>query len=151
MTIGLRLGLIAALLLFAGCVRYSEVELVAVRDARITRFDSRGLAATITAEVHNPNNFRIKVMDPDMDLYVNDMAMGKAYLDSVITLEPNSTRAYSIPVRADLAQAGLLPLLMTSALNGTVKLGIKGTVVGKARAVRKRFPFELEQQIDLRR
>lgn len=151
MTPGLRLALLASLLLCMGCMRYNEVELVGVREARLTRFDARGLAATITAEVHNPNNFRIKVMDPDMDLYVNGIAMGKAYLDSVITLEPNSTRAYSIPVRADIAQAGLLPLLMTSALNGSVKLGIKGTVVGKARALRKRFPFELEQQIDLHR
>jgi hypothetical protein len=41
---------------------------------------------------------------------------------------------------------------MTAALGGSVKLGMKGTVVGRAGLfLRKRFPFEVEQRIDLRR
>lgn len=152
----LKPGQIATLLpiiLVYGCMSYSEVELVSVQNAELTRFDGRGLSATITAEVYNPNNFRIHVMDPDMDLYINDVAMGKATLDSTIVLAPNSSRTYTVPLHATFTngQAGLIPLLMTSALNGTIKLGIKGTVLGKARSLRKRIPFEMEQAIDLRR
>ena len=141
------------LLLLAGCMSYSAVELVGVQDAQVTRFDATGLSATVTVQVHNPNNYRIKVMDPDMDLYVNDVALGKATLDSTIMLEASSTQAYTIPLHATLAngQAGLLPLLMSTALSGSLKLGVKGTVVGKAGLLRKRFPFEVEQRIDLRR
>jgi hypothetical protein len=31
-----------------------------------------------------------------------------------------------------------------------MKLGVKGTVVGRSGLLRKRFPFELEERIDLR-
>lgn len=141
------------LLLLSGCMSYSDVELVGVQNAQVTRFDATGLSATVTVQVHNPNNYRIKVMDPDMDLYVNDVALGKATLDSTIILEAASTRAYTVPVHATLTngQPGLLPLLMGTALNGSVKLGVKGTVVGKAGLLRKRFPFEVEQRMELGR
>jgi LEA14-like dessication related protein len=133
---------------------YSDVELVGVQGAQVTRLDASGIAATVTVQVHNPNNYRISVMDPDMDLYVNGVAWGKATLDSTIVLARNSTDTYTIPLHATLpkGQTNLLPLLMTAALGGTVKLGVKGTVVGKAGFfLRKRFPFEVEQQIDLAR
>ncbi|MBZ0207720.1 MAG: LEA type 2 family protein [Flavobacteriales bacterium] len=148
-----QLATLLPIILISGCMSYSEVELVSVRNAELTRFDARGLSATITAEVYNPNNFRINVMDPDMDLYINDVAMGKATLDSTIVLTPNCSCTYTVPLHATFTngQAGLLPLLLTSALNGTIKLGVKGTVLGKARSLRKRFPFEVEQQIDLGR
>ena len=138
--------------LFSGCTNYSEVELLGVRDAQLTRFDAKGLAAVVTVEVHNPNPFRIKVMDPDVDLYVNDIALGKAMLDSTIVLLPNSTQLYTVPLHTTFTngQSGLLPLLLTSALSGSMKLGVKGTVVGKARSLRKRFPFEVEHRVDLR-
>ena len=132
---------------------YSDVELVSVQDAQVTRLDGSGIAATVTVQVHNPNNYRISVMDPDMELYVNDVAIGKATLDSTIVLDRNSTHAYTIPLHATLSNGqNLLPLLMTTALGGSVKLGVKGTVVGKAGLfLRKRFPFEAEQQVDLSR
>ena len=145
---------IPCMILLAGCMSYSDVELVGVQGAQVTRLDASGIAATVTVQVHNPNDYKISVMDPDMDLYVNGVALGKATLDSTIVLARNSTGTYSIPLHATLnnGQTNLLPLLMTAALGGSVKLGVKGTVVGKAGLfLRKRFPFEVEQEIDLGR
>ncbi|HRO39701.1 MAG TPA: LEA type 2 family protein [Flavobacteriales bacterium] len=139
-------------LLCTGCMNYSEVELVGVRNARLTRLDAQGLSATITVEVNNPNNYRITLADPDVDLYLNDEVVGKAVLDSAVVLAPKSVALYDVPLRATFTQGkgNPLPLLLGSALGGGLKLGAKGTVVGKARGLRKRFPFEAEQPIDLR-
>lgn len=106
----------------------------------------------VTVEVNNPNNYRITVTDPDVDLYINDVALGKATLDSIVTLDPASSRTYELPLHTNFTngQANMLPLLMTVALTGSVKLGLKGTAVGKAGMVRKRFPFEVEQRVDFR-
>ena len=41
-------------------------------------------------------------------------------------------------------------MLLSGALSGEMKLGVKGTVVGRSGLLRKRFPFELEERIDLR-
>lgn len=138
------------LVLLTGCMRYSPVEMKGVQGAQITRLDEAGLSATVTVLVHNPNNYRITISDPDMDLFLNDVSVGKATLDSAITLERSSTRAYTVPLHATLVngQAGLLPVLMGAALSGSVKLGVKGTVLGKAGLLRKRFPFEVEQRVE---
>lgn len=141
-----------AIVLLSGCMRYSDVEFVGVQDVQVTRLDATGLSATVTVEVNNPNNYRISVTEPDVDLYINDVAMGKATMDSIVTLDPASSRTYALPLHATFTngQASLLPLLMTVALSGSVKLGLKGTAVGKAGALRKRFPFEVDQQVDFR-
>lgn len=140
------------MVLLAGCMRYSEVECIGVQDVQVTRLDATGLSATVTVEVNNPNNYRISVAEPDVDLYINDVAMGKATMDSIVTLDPASSRTYELPLSATFTngQASLLPLLMTVAFSGSVKLGLKGTAVGKAGLLRKRFPFEVDQRVDFR-
>lgn len=141
------------MILLSGCMRYTDVEFKGIQDAQIKRLDAKGLSATVTVQVHNPNSYRITISDPDMDLFLNDVAVGKATLDSAVTLEAGSDRNYALSLRAIWAkdQSGLLPVLMASALTGTVKLGVKGTVVGKAGLIRKRVPFEAEQRVKLER
>lgn len=139
-------------LLLAGCMRYSEVELVAVHDARMDRLDATGMSATITVEVHNPNNFRIHLIAPDVDLFLNEVSLGKATLDTLLVLERNSTRLYETPLTVTFAgnRSEVLPMLLGAALSGQALLGAKGTVTGKAKAMRRKFPFELEHRINFR-
>ncbi|MBS1941186.1 MAG: LEA type 2 family protein [Bacteroidetes bacterium] len=147
----IQLPCLLAAVFLAGCMSYSDVEFKGIQNAQIKRLDAKGLSATVTVLVHNPNNYRITVSDPDMDLFLNDVAVGKATLDSAVTLDASSDRAYALPLRATWAkdQSGLLPVLMASALTGTVKLGVKGSVAGKAGWIRKRVPFEVQQQVEL--
>ena len=145
------LTLLVVALPLTSCLDYSEVQLLGVREARLTHMDAKGLSAMVTVEVHNPNDFRIKLTDPDVDLYLNDVAIGKAELDSAVVLAPNSTATYAVPLRATFTEAqGMLPVLLVSALGGSMKLGAKGTVQGRAYWLRKRFPFEAEHRIELR-
>lgn len=140
------------IVLLSGCTRYSDVEIIGVQDVQVTRFDATGLSATVTVEVNNPNDYRISVTEPDVDLYINDIAMGKATMDSMVTLDPSSSRSYELPLHATFTngQDNMIPLLMMAALSGSLKLGLKGTAVGKAGMLRKRFPFEVDQQVDFR-
>ncbi len=145
------LPLLLALALLPGCFSYKPVELVGIRSFKVTQVGLKGISATIGAELKNPNGYRIHVQDPDVDLSINGISIGKALLDSTITLRRRSSEAYDIPVRVNfqIDQAGIIPGLATGLLSGSIKLGVKGTVVGKAGLLRKRFPFEAEQRIDL--
>ncbi|MBS1936327.1 MAG: LEA type 2 family protein [Bacteroidetes bacterium] len=141
----------AVLLLLSGCMRYNEVKLLGVQGAQLTRLDGKGLSVIVLAEVSNPNKYKISLSDPDVDLYLNDRLVGKAVLDSTVVLAANTTRTYRVPLHTDFSQDGnLLPMLLSGALSGSMKVGAKGSIVAKARLLHKRFPFEAEQQIDLR-
>jgi hypothetical protein len=142
---------ILAPLLLSGCLSYKEVELKAVNDVAVDRLDRDGLAARVNLTIHNPNGYRIKVIDPDVDLFLDEVNVGKVLLDSAMVLEKRSTRTYTIPLHASFAgrTGPALFTIMAAALRGRTKLGAKGTVTGKALLVKKRFPFELEHLIDL--
>lgn len=138
--------------LFTGCFSYKEVELVGIRTMEVTKVDTKGIAATVGVELKNPNRYKIKIKDPDVDMSINGVGIGKALLDSTVVLKPRSTQVYRVPLRVNfqLDQAGIIPGLAMGLLTGSVRLGVKGTVVGKAGFLRKRFPFADERVIDLR-
>lgn len=145
-----RLTPLLLLLGLASCSSYEEVELKDITHVEVLRMDGKQVALRVDALVNNPNGFRIHVEDPDVDLYLNDRFVGKGMLDSTLTLERRTTRVYPVYLYADLEGGPLMLMLLGGALTGELKLGAKGTVAGRSGMLKKRFPFELEETIDLR-
>ncbi len=135
-------------LFFSSCLSYEQVELQDITNVQVDQLDLKGIAVRIDARINNPNGYKIHLLDPDVDLFINGKFIGKGILDTALTLQKRSTQIYSIPIHAEVAPGSLLGLLLSGTLNSkSVKLGAKGTVVGKAFLVRKRFPFELEEEV----
>lgn len=132
----------------SSCTSYEQVELKDITNIQVERMDAKGIAVRVDALVENPNSYKIHVLDPDVDLYINEKFIGKGLLDTALVLDKKSTRVYSIPMHAELQGGSLLMVLLSGALNGNeVKLAAKGTVVGKVGLLRKRFPFEFEEVV----
>ncbi|MBL7982656.1 MAG: LEA type 2 family protein [Flavobacteriales bacterium] len=140
----------SAVLLLASCSSYDEVELKDITNVEVLRMDGKQVALRVDALVNNPNGFKIHVEDPDVDLYLNDRFVGKGLLDSALVLDRKSTKVYPVYLHADLQGGAVLFMLLGGALSGELKLGAKGTVAGRSGMLKKRFPFELEETIDLR-
>lgn len=137
------------ILFLSSCLSYEQVELLDVTNVQVQQLDLKGIAVRIDARINNPNGYKIQLLDPDVDLFINGKFIGKGILDTALTLQKRSTQIYSIPIHAEVAPGSLLGLLLSGTLNSkSVKLGAKGTVVGKAFLVRKQFPFELEEEVE---
>ncbi|MBK6550623.1 MAG: LEA type 2 family protein [Flavobacteriales bacterium] len=135
-------------MLLTSCLSYKEVVLRDITNVAVERMDAKGIALRVDALLDNPNGYRIHVLDPDVDLYLNEKYIGKGFLDSIVVLQKRTEQVYSVPMHAELKGGSLLMLLLSGSFSGKdVTLGVKGTVVGKAGFLRKRFPFELEEQI----
>lgn len=139
----------ALALLLSACSTYKEVELTDITDAELMGMNNSTIALRVDARIDNPNRFRIAVEDPDVDLFINGSFVGKGMLDSTLVLERKTAKVYPVYLHADLSGGPLIAMLLSGALNGEMKLGAKGTVVGRSGALRKRFPFEMEETIDL--
>lgn len=137
-------------LLLTGCLSYREVSFKGITDMDVSRFDNGGVAARVMVTLDNPNNFRIHVIDPDVDLFLNDVFIGKATLDSNLVLEKRTTKDYAVPLHASFDGHGAQAMgaMLSAALSGKAKLKAKGTVTGKAFLIRKRFPFEEEHDLN---
>ncbi len=135
---------------FSGCLSYQQVSFKGITDVDVTRFDNSGVAARVMVTLDNPNSFRIHVIDPDVDLYLNEVFIGKATLDSNLVLEKRTTKDYAVPLHASFDGHGAQAMgaMLSAALSGKAKLKAKGTVTGKAFLIRKRFPFEEEHDFN---
>ena len=137
------------LLLLTSCLSYKEVELVDIANVEVEKMDAKGVYVRVDALITNPNGYRIHVLDPDVDIFLNGTLVGKGVLDSALVLDGKRSRLYSVPMHADLQGGSLVMVMLSGALNGgKFLLGAKGTVVGKAGLIRKRFPFELEEELE---
>lgn len=133
----------------AACSSFQEVELTDITNVEILRMDPRTLALRVDARIQNPNNFTIEVVEPEVDLFLNDKYIGKGVLDSALVLERKRAQVYPVYLHADLEGGPLLMMLLSGALAGEMKLGAKGTIAGRSGPLKKRFPFEVEEMVRL--
>lgn len=144
------IGSLVLACLLSSCSAYKEVELTDITNVEVLKLDARSVALRVDARINNPNGFTIAVEEPDVDLFLNDRFIGKGLLDSPLVLDRKAVNVYPVYLHADLEGGPLLVLLLTGAFNGDpVKLSAKGTVAGRSGVVKKRFPFEVEEMIDL--
>lgn len=138
------------LLSLTGCLSYQEVVFKGISDVQVDRMDQNGVAARVTVTLDNPNSFRIHVLDPNVDLYLNEVYIGKATLDSALVLEKKSAKEYPVPLHATFDDHGTQTMgaMLAAALSGKANLKAKGSVVGRAFLLRKRFPFEEEHDFE---
>jgi Late embryogenesis abundant protein len=138
-------------LALTSCLSYQEVSFKGITDVDVSSFDNNGVSARVMVTLDNPNAFRIHVIDPDVDLFLNDVYIGKATLDSNLVLEKRTTKDYAVPLHASFDGHGTQAMgaMFSAALSGQAKLKAKGSVVGKAFFLRKRFPFEEEHEFKL--
>jgi LEA14-like dessication related protein len=136
-------------LVFTSCLGYREVVLKDVLSVDLRRIDASGIDVTVEVVIDNPNGYRIKARDPDVDLFINGIGVGKAGMDSVIVLEKRSTRTYAIPMHVGIEHQRLVSMVMLSALNGKTQFSAKGVVTGQAGPFKHRFPFEVEEVLEL--
>ncbi len=138
-------------LLFTSCLSYQEVSFKGITDVQVSKLDQEGISANVQVTLDNPNAFRIHVIDPDVELYLNDVFIGKARLDSSLTLDRKSSRDYTVALHASFDGHGpqAMAAMLGAALSGQATLKAKGSVVGRAFFLRKRFPFEEEHQFDM--
>ena len=145
-------ALLLVTILLTSCANFRDVTFHGVRNVELRKMNGNDIALTIEAEVENPNNYRIKLKDPDVDLWYNGQLVGKAVLDSTVTLDKRSTRIYPVYISAD-TQGKLGPILLGglgSLLSGQAELRASGTVKGQVGIISKRFPFDIRDTLELR-
>lgn len=142
--------LLLGTLLLTSCFSYQEVVMHDIVDVELKKLDARGVSLTALVKLENPNGYRIHVKDPDVDLYLNGTFVGKGFLDTNLVLPKRSNMVHRVPLHAEFKGVNLLMVMLGSALSKEATIGAKGTVMGQAVLLRKRFPFEVEEKVDLR-
>ena len=127
-----------------GCGAYRDVTIDDVESVHLAGMDANGLSVRAEVKVTNPNGYRIRVSEPELDLYLNDRHIGTAVLDTPVTVPARSTTTVGVPFHAQLQGGPLLMMGLGMLLGDRPLLRAEGTVSARAGLVRKRIPIRLE-------
>ena len=132
------------LLVISACLSYEEVTVIEFADVDFKELSADGITVDISAQIRNPNNYKISVVKTNLMLSLNGINLGKANVKSRLVLPKNSNEIHKITVNLTGSQLkAALPSIMLSALGGQMNMRIKGTITAKARMLRKKIDVDV--------
>jgi LEA14-like dessication related protein len=128
---------------------YEDVKIQSVSNVQIKNLSSRGMNIIMEADIYNPNNYDITIVETDMDVYLNNNKYGKAIVKENVKLPKKSTTTHTFKIDAsyeNLASGGLNGMLNLF-MSKNQKLKLDGKVKARVFFITKSFPFTLEQNV----
>jgi len=134
-----------------GCLTYKEVKVVAVTEVGVKQFSTKGVEVEVAMQIKNPNNYKINIVDSDLELFVKGSRIGTATIDNKVTLPKKSNQIHRFIIKSSLKDMGanVFPILMTVLGGGIIELQIKGDIKATAKGIGKRFPVDFKEKVKL--
>lgn len=131
---------------------YEDVEFKKVQRVNFHKISSDVVRLTLGVELNNPNNYKIKVVKSDLQLFIAGSDAGKAVLKDKVILKKKTEDVYTIVIDGDLKSIMKAALSggILSALTGKVQVGVKGWVKGRVFVFGKKFDVEFKQNVDMK-
>lgn len=147
-------GLFALVMLFSlnACSFYKEVEVMAVDDIAITKFDKDIVEVSVTLQLHNPNWYAVTLTQSEIDIYVNKKGMGQVNLVEKVKLESKSksTKTFKLKADAEDLSGNFLENLLSLLFAKKADFQATGMVKGRAFLISREIPVDITEAVDLK-
>jgi len=139
------------LLFFSSCGDFQEVTFTGLEGMKMLKLSQNGVEAEITARIKNPNKHSFTIYKSEMDITINGLNVGKAYLDKNVRIKKNSEDAYKFIVKSDFSALSItdIPKIIQMAMSKNVTITMKGNLRAGKFYVKRNFPVELNQKVPL--
>lgn len=129
-------------LLTTSCKTIQPVEILQFSNFEITEFKDNKLTLKALLEVNNPNPLRMKVLNANFDLKLNNQVIGHLSHIDPLTLQAGTKKEY--PVKASFEITSLkngILTLMQIVNRRDAHISVSGSITGKTFIYRKTFEF----------
>ncbi|HEX3009364.1 MAG TPA: LEA type 2 family protein [Bacteroidales bacterium] len=122
--------------------KFQSLEISRFDNFQIVEFKDNVLTLKADVVVNNPNPMRLKIIDADFDLKINDKIVGHLSQMDKLVLAANTQKQYPITAKFELTslQNGLMSLIQIVNRRGS-HVSVTGSVTGKSFLYRKSFDF----------
>lgn len=133
--------------LLTSCFEVEELDFNGIDGVKIEKIEKKSLDINLGVKVMNPNGFTLKVKSSEVDVYAEDILIGKASIDHKIKIIRKKENTYTIPIHVDL-EDGVLLKFIKFALKDKVKVRIKGFVKGSVLGISKKILVDETKEIE---
>lgn len=134
-----------------GCISYQDVEFVSFDKLSIKNISFTGVDLGITVTIENPNNYKIKIVDADIDLEIAGKPVGKIIVPEKLVLDKKSKKQQTFVVATGVSKLSKSfgPTLMALLGNKKIRIKANGSFKAKAFAVGKKFLVNFDDEINM--
>ena len=120
-----------------------------VEDFVVHEFSADIVSADVILKVGNPNWYKIKLVDSDIDVKLNGNKMGKLHLREPLSLPKKDTTIQTLRVTADLTsmEGDFFSNTLSLLFKKTALVEADGYVKGRALGIGKKVPVGFEEEI----
>ena len=144
-------SLLALSFLVLACSRPEEPEFVRMKNLQVDEFTDQQVTISGAAILYNPNNFAITVKEIDIEVKVNDQAVGKANQIGEVKVPPRAE--FEVPLNAAFAPEEVYDNLLSGLINyimkGQFDVHYKGHIKIKVSGVVFKVPVDHQATVKM--
>ncbi len=133
-------------LTLASCGDFEDLEFKKFQGFQVDKIEGSSVYLNVNFEIYNPNKFTLSLKPSDLDIFADEVFLGKVYLLEKVKLIKRTTGVYSAPVKLEL-ENGQMVKLLSLAMKPTVNIMLKGKVKGGIGIFSKRMEIEESREI----
>ncbi len=133
------------------CSFVKDVEFKGVKNVSLLGVDNKSIKVKIAVLVSNPNTFKIKIIDGEINVKSKDLEIGDINIKNTIVIPPKSEQSIDLVLEAPIASLFSSKTLALYQLfqQKKIPLTVSGEIKGKALGVSKTIPINQTQDITL--
>ena len=135
------------------CIKYKDVNVLGVTDVKLQNVSLEKVEVLITLQVQNPNNYKISIVDGDLQVYVKGVKLGNAVIKNNVVLPKKSDMNHDILISGTPSQMSLasVPTLISlMGKNKSIPIKVKGEIKARAKGISKKFPVDFSDNVSVR-
>lgn len=142
------------LALFMACSTPKEPEFQSIANPKVVKFNMREVQVTADIVMNNPNNFSLDMSEMEVDVYVNDVHVGKSTQTDLSKIPADSN--FNVPMKFDFSpkkvfNIGSLGGILGALNDKKMKVKYKGFITLKALDSDWKVPFDYDDEMDLKK
>lgn len=133
------------------CSPLKEISFSNVESVKLNNLSQKGIEASVTVRIKNPNKMSFKVYRSEMEITVNGMKLGKASITDNVTIKRNSEAPYTFKIKSDFSGFNFadLPKLLSIATSKNLQVNLKGNLKGGKLLMKRSYPIDITQSVPL--
>lgn len=140
-----------ASLTLTSCFRYEDVRILKVSNIHLNNISIKKIEIGVDMHIVNPNNYKISIVDSNLELFIKGKKIGTAHIIDKIELPKNSDQVHKITIATDLKEmlGDAIPVILGVLFEESIELQVKGEIRAKAKSISKSFPVDFTERVRL--
>lgn len=146
------LVLIVISITLTSCFKYEDVVMKEVTNVSVNSFSANNIEIKVDMRIINPNNYKISIVDSDLELFVKNKKVGTSKIKDNIDLPKNSDETHQIVVKTTVEDmiGTAIPVILNVLFEDSVDLQVKGEIKAQAKSLSKSFPVDFKERVKLK-